>query len=808
MKKEVWLALVNILAFLLILWVLQKSHRLGDNTLPPIGPFFSPSHGFWQNAEPHRYKDIHIKTVSSSKISAKIVMDDRLVPYIFAADEPSAAYAQGLLHAKYRLWQIDISLRDVSGTLSEVLGERTLQRDIKTRREGFVWAVEQNATTYLENPLVVELFEAYLDGFNTYLDQLKPSEYPIEFKLLNYAPKKLTLKDMIFLSKNLVRTLTMKEYDVQNSFLKEHLGEELFEFLFPIYQPDISPVYPIEKAEKNQNGFQFIENPISVSGSVGYIFEDDDRSHASNNWAINGPKTKNGYPILCNDPHLNLTLPSIWYETAIITPGYKVRGVSLAGIPSVVIGFNEYMAWGFTNGGHDVLDWVKIDWVDPENGLYLSANDTLRAVLREEKIDIRGKESHIEKIWLTQWGPVTIESTEHDYDLAMHWTGHHLEVNDEVLVFYKLNMSQNIEEARSALRSFPAPIQNCVLASINGEIAIQSTGLWPWRNNRSGMFVSSSSDQDISWKGYVPYDDIPRVVNPQSRYVSSANQHSTLPNTFKNLYFGYFESFRGRILNRYLDSIQGAEIKDMMKLQLSNYSLKAEESLPVMLRVIERSQLEPNQLDILDSMQKWDYSYEANSWEAAIFDVWYDQASMLSFDECVSHRDPSKNRLPEKWVLSYILNHHIDHSIFDIKETADTRETATEILTLAFQKALKALGYEDRNSPISWKDFLQPTIAHLGRIKAFDVAVNVGGSKDALNAMSSGGNGPSWRMVVELSPKGPVAYGVYPGGQSGNPGSKFYDNFIAHWSNGQYYPLLLPQKPEELNSRLFEIKFK
>jgi penicillin amidase len=601
----------------------------------------------------------------------------------------------------------------------------------------------------------------------------------------------------------------MAENDMANNTLINSLGEEIFNDLFPLFHHKQSPVHPsptqsITTAPKVPADFHRKLGMDLLNFFQG-MKQEESFSFASNNWVAGSEKTKSGFPILCNDPHLNLTLPSIWYESAIITPEYKVRGVSLAGLPSIIIGFNEYIAWGVTNGGHDVLDWVSIEWEDKSNLTYRFGNEILKSTTRTEPIKIKGKSDRIEEVLYTRWGPIAIHDSLKNVDLAMHWTGHYAMSEDEILVFQHLNMAKNLEDYLIALEHFPSPIQNVAFASIQGDIAIKSAGYWPLRKNHTGLFISDGSNPESSWSDPIEKQDLPITINPERHFVSSANQHSTNPD-FPHIYFGKFEGYRGRILNRYLENNSNLEIDDMKKWQLSNYSLKAEEALPAMLKNIPRSKLDASQRNALELMENWNLEYNPEMWQPVLFDVWYETAKNMTFDELDSE-NPYLRRMPEKWILSHLMNEKPEHPIFDIKHTKDKIETLSDILLLSFLQAWENSGMPKANKEITWNNHMNPAIHHLAKIPAFSVSTTNGGSKDALNA-SSFDNGPSWRMIVEMNDKGPIGLGVYPGGQDGNPGSKYYDNMIADWASGKYYNLTLPSDPSKIDNKLMRITLK
>lgn len=778
---------------------------LNETRLPALGLFFSPFTGFWQNAESaDHFEDISLSHPSLQG-EVQVVFDDRLVPHIFAGSDEDMAFAQGYVQAMLRMWQMDMSMRDICGRLAEVVGERGLKRDIQTRREGFGWAIDRALATYSNDETSMAILQAFTDGVNLRISQLRPANYPLEYKLLGFAPEEWTVRHSVALSKSMSRVLTMKNSDVEYTLIREAIGPEIFDFLYPIHMKGAMPVHagPWEHIDKNSITPDSQTATNFDSGIGSYYKHNEDENMASNNWAISGEKSATGNPILCNDPHLKLTLPSVWFESHLVTPETNVYGVSLLGLPSIVIGFNENIAWGITNGGIDVLDWLKVKWKDDNKEEYLFEDEWVKADYRTEVIQIKGQPDHTEKVPYTLWGPVAVENSNGGSDLAMKWTGHDAIREDELLVFVKLAKASNLSEYQEALKTFPSPIQNIVFASKDGDIALRSQGYWPLRANMEGRFISDGSSKKSSWETYIPFDHIPASVNPDKGYVSSANQEST-DQTYPFPYFGSFENYRGRILHNYLNEDKKFDIEDMASIQLSNYSLHAEEALPPLLTMIDRSQLNEKQIEALELLMEWNYEYDANSFEAALFNSWVYQLPTLIYDE-ISKDDPELENEPDLWVAIELITNHPDHSIFDIKSTEET-EQAKEIIQLAFENAWEELAVHQSDvSGLTWNEVLQPKIAHLASIEAFTRPIPVGGSKKSLNAMSAT-HGPSWRQIIELTPTGPIALGVYPGGQSGNPGSRYYDDSVDTWAKGEYNNLTLYKSPEEIMQPIFTVQ--
>jgi penicillin amidase len=522
-------------------------------------------------------------------------------------------------------------------------------------------------------------------------------------------------------------------------------------------------------------------------------------NNGSNNWAIGGKKTSSGYPILANDPHLSLTLPAIWYEVQISCPDFNAYGVTFPGIPGILIGFNNQVAWGVTNVGQDVLDWYRINWENEKRERYLLDGDWMNVVEEEEKIFVKGKkEPHVESIKLTHWGSLVYP------DLAMKWLA--IDTPDdrpfsEIGTFVRMMKAKNYSDYKEALKGFANPAQNFIFASASDEISLTVTGKLPLKKINQGKWIADGTMSANDWKGFIPFEDLPHSFNPESGFVSSANQHSTFPD-YPYYYNGGFDDYRGRILNRFLEEKNNWTVEEVQSLQNNNESILAEEALPIMLNLIDLNSLDAQGQKVLDILQTWNYHFDADQFAPVYFLEWFDESFKKTFDELDKEIDSVKLMKPEPWRFISLMKDQPDHSIFDLGET-EIEETAKEIISQAWQEMLKKFP-----DPIRWSDHKQTFIPHLTRIEALgSKPIEIGGYVNALNSIKKT-HGPSWRMVVQLGPE-PKGYGIYPGGQSGNPGSRFFDDRIEKWAKGKYHPLNLYKNFEEAQGNaLFTIEIR
>jgi penicillin amidase len=295
-----------------------------------------------------------------------------------------------------------------------------------------------------------------------------------------------------------------------------------------------------------------------------------------------------------------------------------------------------------------------------------------------------------------------------------------------------------------------------------------------------------------AWHGYIPREQIPQVRNPQRGFVASANQNSTDP-TYPYYYNGGFDDYRGRFLNRSLASMDSITVQDMMALQNSAYSLQTEDGLAALLKLLPRDQLKTKEKEVLAKLEKWDRKFDYRKVEPAIFVAWLDSTYFSTFDELERWRDSVEVLSVESWRFFELLTQSPNHAVFDWQKTKKI-ETAADIVLMNFRKACERY----RQTPeMTWRSVNNARVMHLANLPAFSRQnLPISGHSNSLNAIR-GGHGPSWRMVVDMAKGGVKAWGVYPGGTSGNPGSPFYDHMVDQWAKGEYNELFFMRNAKD-----------
>ena len=334
-----------------------------------FGKLLSPQHGIWQNAEPNDVDYGFQIQDPSLKGKVDVYLDDRLVPHVFAEKDQDAFFVQGFIHAKFRLWQMELQTHAAAGRLSELVGSKALQHDREFRRLGMVKAAETALIEMEKDTITKVAIDAYTCGVNAYLNTLTESQLPIEYKLMDYHPEKWSnLKSALFL-KYMSYDLAGHDDDFEMTNANNFFSKADFDLLYPNFQDSLSSIVPkdsfyaapsIHPIKPLLADSLYFDN----QNQIAFNHSNPDRENGSNNWAVSASKTRNQAPILCNDPHLGLNLPSLWFEMQLSTPSYNAYGVSFPGAPGIIIGYNDACSWGFTNGGRDVKDYYEIKFKD------------------------------------------------------------------------------------------------------------------------------------------------------------------------------------------------------------------------------------------------------------------------------------------------------------------------------------------------------------------------------------------------------------------------------------------------------------
>lgn len=804
---------------------LNCQYQVGAAKTPKLGYFLSPQQGFWKNAEKIN-TDFNANLVANElKGDVDVYMDDRLVPHIYATNDQDAYFVQGYLHAKFRLWQMDFQTRVASGRLSEVAGADKLSIDRFFRRLGMVYGAEQTeANIKAHNPLMQATIDAYTAGVNAYIAQLQPEDLPFEFKLMNYQPEKWsnlkTYLFLMFMSYDL--SGRSASTDLQFTNTRDFLGYDLFDKLFANQQDSLDPIIP--KGTKFKDWAVHPTAPVSVDSlylhkrNLNLVAKDINnidaphKDNGSNNWAVAGSKTKSGRPILCSDPHLGLNLPSLWYEVQITTPTHSTYGASFPGSPAVIIGFNDSLAWGVTNAGRDVLDYYEVKFKDSTQKEYWLNGKWETVKQRKEIIKVKDSADVVEEIAMTYWGPAMFDKNYQNQqskgrNLAVKWTAHHGSTGVET--FYKLDHAKNINDYLNAINTWICPGQNFVVATKTGDIAIKQQGAFVARWNRQGDFIMPGTDSSYDWQGFIPVDENPFMINPERGFVSSANQQP-VDGTYP-YYLGTataFPMYRGISVNKRLQEMNQITAEEMQKLQTDNFNVFAQMARPALNKFIQPNALSADAKRMVQTMNAWNLYNNPDEKGITVFKlIWDSVENAVWGDELAAYNFPLSK--PDPNILLEQMLRDSNFVVADDVRTPNKRETLQEQVNVGIEKATKKLIALEKEDKLTWAAFKATKVLHLTKMPELSrLNLPIGGGQHIINATTEQ-HGPSWRMVVHLTDE-IEAYGLYPGGQSGNPGSKYYDSFVDTWAAGKYYRLLFLSKEKLMaNERTkWHIQFK
>ncbi len=782
----------------------------------PLGKLLSPQHGIWQNAEPTDQSFNEEISLPALEGRVDVYFDERLVPHVFAEKEADLYFVQGWLHAKFRLWQMEFQTHAAAGRLSEILGEgpegRILDYDRSMRRLGMVYAAERSVAETEKSPASKMQYEAYANGVNAYIAQLRESQLPVEYKILGYTPELWSpLKTALFL-KYMSFDLAGGEEDLAFSNARSYFNRHDFEELFPFFPDTPQPIQPNTPESPYPAAAAMDLHPPATADSLYFNHPGGDSlskvlpyrpnpENGSNNWAVAGSKTKSGRPILCNDPHLGLNLPSLWFEMQLTTPDFSAYGATFPGSPNVIIGFNEDISFGFTNAGRDVKDYYEVAFENAARDAYRFNGEWKPTTKRVEILRIKGKPDLLDTVVYTDIGPVMYDrnypaSDKDDRSLAVRWKAH--DPSNDGQTFYGLNHAHTYQEAVTAVRNLKCPGQNCLIATRSGDIGIWQQGEFPAKWRRQGDFVMPGSDSTYFWRGNIPENENPHLENPARGYVSSANQVS-VDSSYPYYTGDIFPVYRAQMVNRYLDTASQIGTEDMKRMQTSNYVIKSELARDILLKLPE-DRLDARTKKYFDIYRNWNNQADPDAEGATVFDYWWN-----ALEEKVYKDEFGKTNLPLPWPGEYVLLDALRRDsayawLDDINTPA--KETLEDNLVAALTTAAADLDKLAAENRLAWAKAKDTRIRHLLRVvDPFSrLHVPVGGGKGIINAAGPD-HGPSWRMIVQMTDD-MEAYGIYPGGQSGNPGSRFYDNAIDDWAAGKYYRLWMMKDSEKEDGRI------
>jgi penicillin amidase len=525
-----------------------------------------------RSALPQLDGNLRVKGLSAA---VKVTRDSHGVPAIEASSLEDLFFAQGYVTAQDRLWQMDIMRRFGGGELSEILGEETLDIDREQRILGLRAAAAKSLQ--MASPRDRSFLEAYARGVNAFIEGRVSSGIPIEFRILKYRPKPWQAEDSIVIANQMVKDLNY--YTFGDTLAREKvlakLGPELTADLYVNRSwHDRPPTVMREDLNEQQNQGDSNDDDDEDDGPDNSVTQrrgprlemwaqhTPEAANGSNNWVVSGAHTVTGKPLLSNDMHLGHQMPNLWYEAHLMAANLDVAGVTLPGMPYVIVGHNQRIAWGCTNVGPTVTD-AFIENFNAQ-GAYQTPQGWQQPEHRTEVIHVKGKPDVTLDVKITRHGPIITDILPGETrPIALRWTlydGLHM-------VFFEVDAAQNWDEFRKAFAQLDAPGQNVVYADVDGNIGYQTTGKVPIRATGDGSLPVSGVDDAHEWTGYIPFDKLPSVYNPSSGVIATANARIT-PDGYPNSISAHWEApWRAERIYHVLESGRKFGPTDMLALE-------------------------------------------------------------------------------------------------------------------------------------------------------------------------------------------------------------------------------------------------
>ncbi len=773
----------------------------GPGGIASLGNLIDPVRGLYHNARIAEHDSREAKVVSALTGSVTIERDERGVPHIFATSDRDAIVALGYVTAQDRLFQMDFVSRVAAGRMSEVFGPGSIETDKYLRATGMNWAAKQITRAHAqEQSHDYDLMTWFSEGVNAYINGLSDAERPFEFKLFGYAPERHTPLHGILLMQYFNFDLSFGSDEMAYGLAQARLSPEDYAELYPRYATRYKPIIPSEATTSKKSFSETGNTSMASSDALALLkrmqrtlrdhgIEGYQPSKGSNNWAVAGERSTTGSPMLAGDMHLALTLPSIWYEAHLVTPSMNTYGVLSPGVPLLVEAFNDHVSWAYTNARLDGIDHYLLRLSGDERS-YEFDGDWIPLQMLPDTIHVKGRQAVIDTLALSHLGPVVRDSST---AVAIKWVAH--EKNHLITALWEMNRAKDAAQLDSALHNWHSPAQNILYADTKGTIGIRVAGVAPFRGSGHGIGFLDGSTSTTEWVGNVPFEEMPSAVNPTRGYLTSTNQQPTTADYPYYLNHDWQAAYRSLRIDTLLSGKKQHSIEDMKNYQADFYVGQYDAFVPLLNSI--RS-LSPQAEAVRSALTEWDGFAEGETTGPLALHEYLIALKHLTWDEPVFMDLP----VPSETVLLTLLNR--GSKWLDIQETP-VIEDAEALMATALEEASSAL-LSQYGDDWRWTSHHHIIFQHLTQTPALDMLWRgpytypgydeTLGPGDGLEVT----HGASWRVVVDFSSSPPEGIGIYAGGQSGNPLSRYYDLQIQEYLNYNHYPLHKPRKSGELES--------
>jgi penicillin G amidase len=758
--------------------------------------------------------------------SVEIKIDAWGVPHIYAKNETDMFFAQGYYACRDRMFQFELWRRKATGTMAEILGERELKRDQGARLFKFRGDMTKELQHY--HPRGETIVKAFVSGINAAIEQANknPETLPIEFKLLKIKPKNWTPEVVISRHQGLLSNVTdelktarmvallgenkVKEishfHPNQPNLNMQIPTEGLFEDILNLYNAFRKPIefLPTDLALEDRNDWQNFKYLVENQPITNDLLDNTNHGIGSNNWVISGSKTQSGYPILANDPHRAIAVPSLRYMAHLIAPDWNIIGGGEPVIPGISIGHNTEGAWGLTIFDTDAEDLYVYD-INPQNPLeYRYQNKWETMTIIKETIPVKGKGVETIELKYTRHGPVVFEDVKRKkaYAVRCAW----LEIGGApYLASLRMNQSQTWEDFRKACAYSHIPSENMIWADKKGNIGWQAVGITPIRKGFSGM-VPLSGDGSQEWSGYLPILQRPYDYNPSKGFIATANNNLTppqYPDIETTIGYEWADSYRHDRVAEVLGAPKKMTLSDMTALQTDYLSIPARQLMPLLQDL--NLPFEGDKKALIELLMNWDFVLNKNSIAATIYVEWEGQMEKAFIKKLVAEKGQKYvTNISTQQMVAWLL---LPDNKFGDNPTAGRDSFMLQNLKTALTEIEKRLGSDvskwqygqEKNKHVLIKHPLS-NAANLALKKRLEVGpAPRGGYENTVCSTGSTLNqasGASFRIVMDTG-DWDATLCTNTTGQSGDPDSPNYKNLFDLWAKDRYFPLFFSKEKVE-----------
>ena len=796
------LPLVNLGAAILVSAGVLYAAFMPAGPLPALGPAFNPVTGAWTMAADARDTD---RTVRLGGLDGPVtvLLEQDGTAHISAQTDHDLFLATGYVHARFRLFQMDLLRRQGAGRLSEIVGKAALDTDRFELQLGLLRTAQAEWNALPSDDPSRAALVAYAEGVNDRIAEATDNhQLDAMFTLLGYQPRPWSPVDSLLVKGDMTQTLNFTDTPLVMALLNRSLGADLATDWFPVLPPNLqSPYDPGPYAQHAPAPIETMRQVTDGEAESAAALYDRlaalpagllSKGGASNNWAVAGSRSTSGGALLAGDPHLHLTLPSIWFQLTMDSPNYHAAGVSIPGTPVVLIGHNEHIAWSLTDACNQQTFFYqeKEDAAHPNQYFWKGSWQDFKTVGYD--IPVLGGETQHLNVKLSVHGPVI---SERGMTTSVWWAGNL--PSQDLSVLLRVGQAADWMDFRNALRGWLSPTHNFVYADDKGNIGLISAGYFPQvAKGEPWLPMSGTGEYDVV--GTIPYDDIPQAYNPPDGIIWSANQRQVTGDY--PYYIGtaadfFNPGYRANEIHRVLSTPGKLSATDMQALQTDTRDFLAAEIVPVLLKTLAQSQLSATEGTAADLLRQWSYRMDTDSAAATVWSVFWSDYVDETFGPWWRSRAVSINMAEvfdtlgqdlETWTLN-------DPANRTFSAPGVGARSAVEAERAAFHDAVAQLSKRLGNDPRSWTwgKVHQRELENLAQVSglSYGPLPDRGDANTPLAAPDfPSTHGPSWRMVVDWGTHSFL--GVYPGGQSENPASPWYANHAATWWDGLLNPML------------------